>query len=83
MIKRQIPSRVGGDDTKTYQQPNARETEQFWTKLWQPRERDKKAECISSMIKEFEGLGEGLKAKIHIDLLRITLKNIKLDNARP
>ena len=24
---------VGGDDMKTYQQPDARETEQFWTKI--------------------------------------------------
>ena len=23
---------MGGDNTKTYQQPDARDTEQFWTK---------------------------------------------------
>ena len=28
---------MGGDDTKTYQQSDARETERFWTKIWQPR----------------------------------------------
>ena len=26
-----------GDDTKTYQQPNAKETERFWTEIWQPK----------------------------------------------
>ncbi len=35
---------VGGDDTNTYQQPDARETEQFWSKIWQPRKHNKKAE---------------------------------------
>ena len=42
-----------------------------------------KAEWISNMAKELEGLDEGPKVKIHIDLLKTTLKNIKLDNARP
>ena len=35
------------------------------------------------MTKELEGLQEGPKAEIHIDLLKTTLKNIKLENARP
>ena len=29
-------------DRKTYQQPDVRETEQFWTKIWQPREDNEK-----------------------------------------
>ena len=33
-----------GDDTKTYPQLNARETEQFWTIIWQPRDYYNKAE---------------------------------------
>ena len=28
---------LGGDDNKTYQQPDTRETEQFCTKIWQPK----------------------------------------------
>ena len=35
------------------------------------------------MAKELKGLEEGPKAKIHIDLLRTTQKNIKLENVRP
>ena len=35
------------------------------------------------MNKELEGLEEGPKAEIHIDLLKTKLKNIKLENARP
>ena len=30
------------------------------------------------MTKELEGLEEGLKAEIHIDLFKTTLKNVKL-----
>ena len=32
---------------------------------------------------ELEGIEEGSKAEIQIDLHQITLKNIKLENARP
>ena len=28
---------LGGHDTKTYQQPDVKETEEFWTKIWQPK----------------------------------------------
>ena len=35
------------------------------------------------MTKELNGLEEGLKAEILIYLLKTTLKNIKLENARP
>ena len=45
---------MGGDDSKTYQQPDARETEQFWTKIWQPREHNEKAEWINNITKELE-----------------------------
>ena len=37
----------------------------------------KKAEWINNMTKELEGLEEGLKAELHIDSLKTTLKNIK------
>ena len=31
--KRKLYQQLVRDDTKTYQQPNVRETEQFWTKI--------------------------------------------------
>ena len=64
----------------TYQQPNARETEQLWSKIWKPRQH-KKADWISNMAKELRI--EGCKAEVNIGLLRMTLKNIKLENVRP
>ena len=58
---------------KTYQQPDAKETERFWTKIWQPKKQkqkhNEKAEWINNMIIELDGLEEGPKAEIHIDLL--------------
>ena len=71
-----------GDDTKTYQQPDAKATDRFWTKIWQPRKHNKKNEWINNMTRELEGLKEGPKVKMHIDLLKMTLINIKLVNAR-
>ena len=70
---RKFFQQLGGDDTKTYQQTDARETEQFWTEIWQPREHNKKAEWISNMTKDL-GLEEGPKTEIHIDLLRTLQK---------
>ena len=34
--ERKFYLQLGGDDTKTYQQTDAKETERFWTKIWQP-----------------------------------------------
>ena len=31
--ERKFYQQLGGDDTKTYQQPDAKETERFWTKI--------------------------------------------------
>ena len=66
---------MGGDDTKIYQQPDARETERFWTKIWQTKKKhNEKAEWIINMTKELERLKQRPKAEIHIDLLKTTLK---------
>ena len=35
--EREFYQQLGGDDTKIYQQPDARETERFWTKIWQSK----------------------------------------------
>ena len=40
------------------------------------------AEWINNMTRELEGLKEGPKAEMHIDLLKKELKNIKLENTR-
>ena len=80
--ERKFYQQMGGDERKTYQQSDARETEEFWIKIWQPREHNKKAEQISNMTKELEELEEGSKVEIHIDLRKTTLKNIKLENAK-
>ena len=46
----------------------------FGVKYGKHREHNKKAKSISNKVKGLEGLEEGPKAKIHIDLLRMTLK---------
>ena len=44
------------------------------------KKHNEKAEWINNMTKELEGLEEGSKAEIPIDLLKTTLKNIKREN---
>ena len=61
---------MGGHDTKTYQQLDAKETKQFWTKIWHPKKYNEKAKWINDMTRELEGLKEGFKAEIHIELLK-------------
>ena len=48
----------------------------------QPKHNEK-AEWINNIARELEGLEEGPKAEIHLDLLKTTLKNIKLEIASP
>ena len=67
---------MGGDDNKTHQQPNAKETELFWTKIWQPKQHNEKAELIKHITSELEQLEEGPKAEKHTGLLKTTLKNV-------
>ena len=40
--ERKFYQQLGGDDTKIYQQPDGREAERFWTKIWQPKNITKK-----------------------------------------
>ena len=47
------------------------------------KKHNEKAEWINDMTWALEGLEEGPKAEIHMDLLKTTPKNIKLENARP
>ena len=47
--------------------------QQFWTKLWQPKKHNEKAEWINNITRELEGHEEGSKAEIHTDLLKTAL----------
>ena len=69
--KKKFYQHLGGHDTKTYQQAHTKETEQFWTKTLQPKKHNEKAKWINNMTRELEGLEEGSKAEIHIELLKI------------
>ena len=35
--ERKFYQQLGEDYNKTYQQPDAKETQRFWTKIWQPK----------------------------------------------
>ena len=35
--ERKFYQQLGADDTKAYKQADVRETERFWTKIWQPK----------------------------------------------
>ena len=81
--KQDIPKqrkKIRGDDTKTYQQLEAREAEQLRSWIWQPRAHNQKAEWISNMTKMFVGPEEVLKAEIHIDFHRTIQNKNKLEN---
>ena len=75
---------VGGDSTNTSQQPDARETEQFWSKIWQLREHNKK----SRMDKQYD---ERVRTRSSTEKWKYRFtengtkkkKKIKLENARP
>ena len=67
---------MGGSDTKTYKQPDAKETERFWRKLWEPKKHNENTEWINNITRELDGLEEGPKMEIHVDLLKTTLKII-------
>ena len=74
--ERKFYQQLGGDDNKTYQQPDARETERFSTKIWQPKQHKEKAEWINHITRELEKLEESPKAEIHTDLLKTTLRKV-------
>ena len=74
--ERKFYQQPGEHDTKTYQQSHAKETERFWTKIWQPKKHNEKAELINTTTRELEELKEGPIAEIHIEILKKTLKKI-------
>ena len=50
---------LGGSDMKTSQQTDTKETEKFWTKIWQPKKHNERAEWVNNITRELEGLEEG------------------------
>ena len=46
------------------------------TKIWPSKKHNKEAECINNTASELEGLEEGPKAEIHIELLKRYTKEI-------
>ena len=74
---------MGGYDTKANHQVDGKETEQFLTKILQPKEQNKKTNRISNITRELEGFEEGPEAEIYIDLVKTTLKNTRMENALP
>ena len=49
-------------------------TERFWKKIWQPKKQYiRKGEWINTISKDVDGLEEGSKVDILIDLLKTTL----------
>ena len=67
---------------KTYQQPDAREAEQFWSKIWQPREHNEKAEWIKQHVKRLRTRRRTESGNIH-RFTQNNAKNIKSENTRP
>ena len=65
---------MGGSDTKAYQQPDAKETERFGAKIWEPKKYNQNAEWINNITRELDGLEEGPKIEILVNLLKTTLK---------
>ena len=63
-------------DTKTYQQPDAKETERFRAKIWEPKKHNQNAEWINNITRELDGLEVGHKMEIQVDLLKTTPKRI-------
>ena len=61
---------------KTYKQLDDKETKQFWGRIWEGREHNRKVKWINNMEKELQGLEEAPKAKIRLNLLRATLKKV-------
>ena len=45
------------------------------------KKHNEKAKWTNNITRKLEGLEEGPKVEIHIDLFKTTLKNIKLENA--
>ena len=71
---------VSGEQAKTYQQLDEKEEKRFWSKIWERKDHNKKAEYINNMETELRILEEGPKVEIHLEYPRQHLNNTKLEN---
>ena len=62
--ERKFYQQLGGKWAKTYQQPDAIEARRFWSKIWERKDVNKKAEWIN-METELRMLEEGPLVNIH------------------
>ena len=76
--ERKFYQQLGESHTKTYQQPDAKETERFWMKIWQPKKHNQNAEWINNITRELWPQN----GNTHRLTQNNTKKNIKLENAR-
>ena len=74
--QRKFYQQVKEECTKTYHQPDIRETKQFWSKIWEQKERNRKAEWMNNMGKELQWPKEIPKTNIQLNSLRATLKKV-------
>ena len=61
--KRKSYQQLGGSNTETYQQPDSKETERFWTKIWKPKKHNENAEWINNITREIKDLKKAPKRK--------------------
>ena len=61
---------------KTIFHIDVKNSERFWTKIWQPKKHNENAEWINNITRELDGLEEGPEMEIRVDLLKPTLKRI-------
>ena len=82
--ERKFYQQFGEHDTKTYQQPDPRETERFWTKIWQPKKHNENAEWINERYdkRTRRTRGRPKNENRHRITQKDTKKYIKLENAR-
>ena len=66
----------GGEWAKPYQQAVAREAKRFWSKIWERKDHNEKAEWINNMETELQMFEEGPQVNIRPDVLRATLKKL-------
>ena len=82
--ERKLYQQLGGSDTKTYQQPDAKETERFWTKICQPKKNITKMLNGKQYYKIIRGTWRRPQNRnTHRLTQNNSKKNTKLENARP
>ena len=81
--KKKFYQQVARDDMKTYQQLDAREAEQFWSKIWQLREHNKKSQMDNPHGERVRRTRIRTESGNTHRLTENDTKNIKLENATP